>query len=225
MLTFPKCPSRFLKCLAVYFRYLNALTIDSLFSCQRPLVLLQPGPPFTTLLHRIPFSLDSVSSSFWLYRFICWSICSSNMLSRKDAWEVTFLSCSLSEMSLFSVHPWMIIWVGIELFAHHFESTVDSIVFGSFSICVENLMLFWFLILFCFCFFSPEACITFFIPTVLKLHRMCLHVGLFAFIGLGTRWKSRKENSYYFFDNSHFTIFPSLCESSLSHTESSGQII
>ena len=37
-------------------------------------------------------------------------------------------------------------------------------------------------------FFSLEVCMTFFIPTVLKCHRICLCASLFSFIGLSSRW-------------------------------------
>lgn len=59
-------------------------------------------------------------------------------------------------------------------------------------------------------FFSLEACITYLFP-VLKSHWMCLSVGQFSFIGLGSRWASfhlEREILILSFDNSCLTIFP-----------------
>lgn len=95
---FPKCSSRFLKYLVIYFKYLIK-HIDKLFivflqgpfhpqSCNLSLLL--------PLLCWILFFADPMSFSFWFYCFICWSTYSGNMLSGKGVWEVSFLSCHVS---------------------------------------------------------------------------------------------------------------------------------
>lgn len=133
---FPKCSSRSLECLVIYFKNLIKHIANQF------IVFLQgPFHPKSSnlgllllLLCWIPFFADLMSSSFWLYCFICWSTYSGNMLSRKSVWEVNFLSCPVSKISLFSLHTRVIIRVGIEAFAHCFKGIFGSIGFESISV-------------------------------------------------------------------------------------------
>lgn len=90
--------------LAVYFKYLNTFTIYSLFSWE-------PFPPspaavwvssYRSTMLESPFC-GPMSSSFWLYCFICWSTYSSNTLSRSAffelwcVWNIFILPLCLNE--------------------------------------------------------------------------------------------------------------------------------
>lgn len=144
MLTFPKYSNRSIKCLALLLQILkhihNLFVIFWATLSPLQIVILQSESPFTCLPYWIPLSLDLMSSSFYLDCFICWTTNSSKILSRKGAWEITFLNFWVSEISLFFLClQW---WFGWAL-----EGIAGSIGFESFSACVERLMLFWFFIL------------------------------------------------------------------------------
>lgn len=152
------------------------------------IVILQSESPFTCLPYWIPLSLDLMSSSFCLDCFICWTTNSSKILSGKGAWEITFLNCWVSEISLFFLHlKW---WFGRALNRLFINSkallaqlalnlsvpVLKGLCCSDFLSSPRGLVLF------------SGSVYDFFIPTVLKFHRICLSVSLFSFIGLSSRW-------------------------------------
>lgn len=145
VVNFPKCSSRSLKCLAVYFKYLNTLTICSFFSWQPSprkscciLRLLSPlshvGFPFLW----IPcFSLPGFTTSFAEAHILVTHY--QEKVHGKDIFE---LSCIWNLFILFSClndhlgGHWII--------CSSFKSIFGSLGLESIRVCVQSLVLFWF---------------------------------------------------------------------------------
>lgn len=160
-------------------------------------VLLQSGSPM----------LDSLFPRSPVF-FISWSTHSSNMLSRKGVWKASFLSTwVIWNIFYFSSH--LNDYLGVTSFAHHSDGLAGSVGFESFSVCAESRCCsdFW---------SSPRDPVLFSgslynLFPVLKSPWMCLSVGQFSFIGLGSRWAPfhlEREILILSFDNSYLTIFP-----------------
>lgn len=190
MLTFPKYSNRPIKCLALLLQILKH--IRNLFvifwATLSPLmrVILQSESPFTCLSYWILLSLDLTSSSFYLDCFICWTTNSSKIPSGKGTWEMTFLNCWVSEISLFFLHlKWWFGWALNHLFINSKALLAQLALNPSVPVlkgfCCSDFLC------------SPRGLVLFsgsvydfFIPTVLKFHRICLSASLFSFIGLSS---------------------------------------